>query len=647
MILNSGAISSRISQGSASFNFPNSDGSFWVKARCPNRGTWFVNGEPFDFPATQNFVWQEFGPAAQILPGLVVLQPSGQFDCQIIAVFQGTDGAKLLTGEITETCGQDPRERGYMCPTQASIESPIEFEQSTFSFYSPVTFEEAEGANVRMEFKWKPEWGDARLFFFTACTSGDSDSWFVGGQRFNVPHSTKFEWHLFGIVSTGCIVLEPREKNCRIKYAYLGLDNPSETVVESLGCPVDENRCPSEFATRTQNGNSLVLEDETLFGTCITPFDQISPAFPCFGELKFEFSNRGSFWAKTQCGGSKEDSWYVEHTTWHVKNSTTPIWQRFGTVDCENVLLSVREPNCRITNIFRGYNEPAGKDCVCPWVNQTMYVIEDSRSIRTVSSEGDRQPMVCLAGLVEATQIASDSVGNVYVADFGAGKIIRIGAGCSSVEVVTNWPQQNVGNPFAIVVANDRQLFVGHGDQGLVAGINLAADGSFQSLFPTPFSPTHHTTMAVDENGVLFVGSRLIEYWDPTKSEPVGTLIGSDVRITAVTDIAIRPGCQGLYFTVSNNQLWHCSNRFDSRTCRVFCAERAEDTVACKGLDVPSGVALDCQCAIYVTSQGNNSILRYDSRGFATVLSTSFPKPGDALIDFRSDIYDSGCCSLP
>jgi hypothetical protein len=242
--------------GAAHFEFGWNYGPapLWFLTQCTegSRDSWFVNGNVWHVPDSTEFEWHMFGMMGTNEITLTPREPG----CRIAAAYYGKDTPST---EYAQDC---PANNEFFCPIQGEIEGNI-FGKGDNVIYAPCP------ANINNPGPCSGsatyEFDNAGAFWAkTQCDSGSSDSWYVNGEVWHVPHSTTFQWHKFGNPADNelTITLQVREANCRIAGLFRGHGNPG---LFERNCPVSLKPTTSECPVRRPEGKPLVESDITVF----------------------------------------------------------------------------------------------------------------------------------------------------------------------------------------------------------------------------------------------------------------------------------------------------------------------------------------------------------------------------------------------
>jgi hypothetical protein len=628
--------------GSAMYDFGHLTGSLWGLTRCPDGSSdsWRVNGQVWHIPQSTVFVWNEFGSVQELAPSNTEIHLSArETGCEIQAVFLGTDGQTMLVqgmGELKDCEGA--WERGYVCPTQTSVNAPVYYDSATSTINSDWGSPLAAGGSATFEFAWNH--GAANLWFLTQCPDGTHDSWFVDGNVWHVPISSEYRWSLYGSVSGNTPVLTPREPGCRIAGAYLGNDEPSMDFMNS--CPAANMwKCPIRG---TATGNIQGLLDNVIHGECTATLGQSTS---CSGSITFPFDNRGDVWALTMCDDNTEDSWYVNGAVWHVPQSSTLQWHKYGPIQGDSLTLDVREKNCRISGLFRGYGHPSAQHLQCyPSIKSatecqvyrpenkafdntsvTLFysqhrsvhkVMVNAVSGQTISRES------CATGFVSATGIAATEDAGLFVVDYGAATLEYVAAGCGARHTVI--PQgHGMGIPYDVEILHIYgKLLVATISQPAIYYVEVDCDKKLSTWVNS--GATNQLASGLTQcsdmygnDGFLFVEQgNSLQFFNAITQDKF-ELLPSNSGVVDISDVDY--SCRGIYFTANdNNQLWVCNHDEQGTNvasctepmanCRRACGPLVDGST-CMDLKNPNGLAVDCNCNVYVGNKGNGNLVSY------------------------------------
>ena len=275
-----------------------------------------------------------------------------------------------------------------------------------------------------------------------------------------------------------------------------------------------------------------------------------------------------------------------------------------------------------------------------------MYQI-DSNGVQTV----------CASGFRLARGIATDVSGNLYVTDEALGALYRIPKGCGAVQtVVSNAQHTWFVTPRDVAIDANNNAIVSM----MSADVNWATRGiiyAYRRVYQLPLNAngvwSGNATLLANSvaDGLSYVGNlgygsaadglwgsranKFITRWTAA-STPTGwnDWLGAAQQTGLATPVAdiidIEPAwakCGALFFAASdNNRIYRCADINNPSSCVALCQTHT-DSAGCDQVWAPWGVAVDCDCNVLATSNGNSKITTYTRASGYAVASVSARLP--------------------
>jgi sugar lactone lactonase YvrE len=225
----------------------------------------------------------------------------------------------------------------------------------------------------------------------------------------------------------------------------------------------------------------------------------------------------------------------------------------------------------------------------------------NSNSIKKWNVADNTLSVVINSGLRFPYSIALDSAGNIYIADSGTNAIKKwVATNNTVITLVSN----GLNNPSGIAVDRDGNVIISDTDNNAIKRWSVA-DSNVTTLINTglnrPFG------VAVDIAGNIFIAdfaNSLIKKWTAANSN-VTTIISTGLDRPA--GVAV-DGAGNVYV----------ANTFVQDIRRRSAVNGTVTTISIASLNQPNGVSVDAAGNIYVASTGNNSI-RERPRAFVDV----------------------------
>ncbi len=228
-----------------------------------------------------------------------------------------------------------------------------------------------------------------------------------------------------------------------------------------------------------------------------------------------------------------------------------------------------------------------------------------------------------IAGLNGPLGVAADGAGNVYVADSGNDRVVKLDAGTLEQNVL---PFSDLRNAVGIAVDGAGAVYVtdSHGERVL----KLAAGSSTQTVLTLDHSGPHG--IALDAAGNVYLVDWLK---DRVLKLAVGTGAQTVLPITAIE------GPEGVAVDGAGNV--YVADFDNGRVIKLVAATGAQTTAPFFGLVNPWGVAVDGSGNVFVTDAGTGRVVRL-AAGTSTQTVLPFPSldgPRGVAVDGAGNLY--------
>jgi serine/threonine protein kinase, bacterial len=250
-----------------------------------------------------------------------------------------------------------------------------------------------------------------------------------------------------------------------------------------------------------------------------------------------------------------------------------------------------------------------------------------SRSVNsptTVTRRNSAETLLPFPGVKVPTGVAVDTAGNVYVADMGNDRVLRLAPGASAP---TALPFLGLKNPRDVAVDESGDLYVADGSNDLV--LTLAAGAP--AATPLPFAGLNDPRgVAVDTAGAVYVADRIN---NRVLRLPKGALAATQLPFTGLSDprsVAVDTA-GNVYVADSGND----------RVLRLAVGATSATPLPFTGLTDPEGVTVDAAGNVYVTDRGNALVVRLAAGApSATPLPfTGLTDPQGVAVDAAGNVY--------
>jgi serine/threonine-protein kinase len=228
------------------------------------------------------------------------------------------------------------------------------------------------------------------------------------------------------------------------------------------------------------------------------------------------------------------------------------------------------------------------------------------------------------AGVNLPTGVAVDTAGNVYVADMGHDRVLRLAAGASAA---TPLPFAGLKNPREVAVDTAGDVYVADGGNDRV--LRLAAGAP--AATPLPFAGLNDPGgVAVDTAGDVYVADRAN---DRVLRLAAGAPAATPLPFAGLNDprsVAV-DAAGDVYVTDTGN----------NRVLRLAVGAPGATPLPFTGLNDPQGVAVDAAGDVYVVDRGNAGVVRLAAGApAATPLPfTGLTDPQGVAVDTSGNVY--------
>ena len=238
---------------------------------------------------------------------------------------------------------------------------------------------------------------------------------------------------------------------------------------------------------------------------------------------------------------------------------------------------------------FTGLNSPGG---VAVDTRGDVFVADagNDRVLKLAAGAGGPTVMP-FSGLGNPSGVAVDAGGAVYVTNAGNSRLLKLTAGASST---IELPVTGLNGPRALAVDAAGNLFIAAGDQVL----KLAA-GSI-STTEVPFTGLSHPSgVAVDSTGAVYVT-------DTAHGRVLK--MAADANTATALPFTNLNSPNGVAVDSAGNV--YVADSGSGRVLKLAASSTTPTVLPVTGLSRPVGVAVDDRANLYLTDSGNNSVLK-------------------------------------
>ena len=232
-----------------------------------------------------------------------------------------------------------------------------------------------------------------------------------------------------------------------------------------------------------------------------------------------------------------------------------------------------------------------------------LYMTEGATG-RIVKFDRDRTRTVITEGLNDPRGVATDRFGNIYIAEYGAGRILKMKTGETTYTVV----KESLEQPSVLAVDSFGDLFVAQdGTKNITRVSDMKAYSTYDSI-PTAFA------FGVDNTPIIGLFNESLINW--------GWKGGSSVK-SAILDAPVNASIDGTgrVYIAQGDPANGKVIRYDQR-------EPGAPTEVANGLLGPAGIAVDLVGNMFVVEQGAERIvlITYDSKAYEWITGIEDPQ---------------------
>ncbi len=222
------------------------------------------------------------------------------------------------------------------------------------------------------------------------------------------------------------------------------------------------------------------------------------------------------------------------------------------------------------------------------------------------------------------TGVAVDAAGNVYVADMGDDRVLRLAAGAAAAAPL---PFAGLKNPRDVAVDAAGNVYVADGSNDRV--LRLAAGAP--AAAPLPFAGLNDPrSVAVDAAGNVYVADRGN---DRVLRLAAGAPAAAPLPFAGLNDP------RGVAVDAAGNV--YVADTGNNRVLRLAAGAPTATPLPITGLNDPQGVAVDTAGNVYVTDRGNTGVvmLAAGAPAAAPLPFTGLNDPQGVAVDTAGDVY--------
>jgi serine/threonine-protein kinase len=234
------------------------------------------------------------------------------------------------------------------------------------------------------------------------------------------------------------------------------------------------------------------------------------------------------------------------------------------------------------------------------------------------------QRVLPITGLNLPGGVAVDAPGNVYVADYGNDRVVKLSAGTLDQEVV---PFTNLVKPTGVAVDSAGDVYVA--DNGNHRVVKLPAGTREQEVLPFTDLDSPEN-VAVDAGGALYVTdrrtNRVVKLSAGTLDQEVLPFTG----LNAPYAVAVDPAGT-VYVSDAGNK----------RVVKLAAGASTQEVLPFSGLDDPSGMAVGPGGDVYVTDHGTEQVVKLSAgtSNQEVLPFTGLDAPTGVAVDSAGNVY--------
>ncbi|MCV7423475.1 protein kinase [Mycobacterium yunnanensis] len=245
-------------------------------------------------------------------------------------------------------------------------------------------------------------------------------------------------------------------------------------------------------------------------------------------------------------------------------------------------------------------------------------------SATSASRSWSSQHVLPISGLDLPGQVAVDPVGNVYVADYGHDRVVKLTAG--TLDQVT-LPFSQLVKPSGVAVDSSGNVYVA--DYGNRRVLKLPAGSSEQEVLPFDGLDSPEN-VAVDSAGALYVTDRMVNRVVKLPAGSSSQEVLPFGGLNAPYGVAVDPG-GNVYVSDAGN----------ARVVKLAAGSVTQDVLPFSELDDPSGVAVGPDGGVYVTDHGSQRVatLGAGSSSQQVLPFNGLEAPTSVAVDSAGSVY--------
>jgi sugar lactone lactonase YvrE len=254
------------------------------------------------------------------------------------------------------------------------------------------------------------------------------------------------------------------------------------------------------------------------------------------------------------------------------------------------------------------------------------YLNGTGQSSAVTIDPGTQTTLATLANNGQASGVAVDGAGNVYLVDNANSQVLKLAAGTFNPTTVVS---SGLTNPTALALDGAGNLYISNTGANQVVLVPNE-EGTLNSADMTTPSVTglgSPSGLAVDGSGDLFVA-------DSANGQILENPAGGGATIVAVSGLTNPSGLAvdnsgNLYVSAGNNQVIE------------YPAGGGSSIPIGSGFNTPAGLAVDASGAVYVADSGNNRIVRVAPGGASQSIlpATGVSSPQGLAVDASANVY--------
>ena len=229
--------------------------------------------------------------------------------------------------------------------------------------------------------------------------------------------------------------------------------------------------------------------------------------------------------------------------------------------------------------------------------------------------------------------VVSDTNGNIYVAQFTAGPILKIDAQTHAVSTfLTTANGTPLSRPQQMAIDSSNNLYIADSDNSRIVVYSIS-NGSVTAVYSTPALPF---VVSLDASKNIWVGG-ISDENGYVAEIPAGSMTGTSAVMKIMTGLS---NPKGITFDSSGN-LYVSDGTLNKVFKYAGPSFSGTPTVFISGLNGPAEILFDASNNLDITEVGGNALFRYLAPGYTTAIqvTTGADEPEGVAVDPNGNLF--------